>query len=103
MADPGLPLTTGEGNTAAQLRAKLDALKSSETPVVDQVDVERWLFDHAENLLAEAECGRLRGQLEAARQALTYIAGYQSETQSDAEGVTLMQAAARAALGVGDG
>src|SRR3954471_12995991 len=99
-AQPDRPLTTGEGSgldkTPAELLAEMRAFALT---LPDDLGS---LFGRDVARMCD-ECGRLRGQLEAARQALTYIAGYQSETQSDAEGVTLMQAAARAALGVGDG
>lgn len=102
---PGLPLTTGEGNTADELRAKLDALKSSETPVVDQADVERWLFNHAEDLVAE--CARLREQLDAVDDVLIKaigdvtglsMAGWDSERRWLGQVALARLEAARAAL-----
>src|SRR3954447_13773513 len=101
------PLTTGEGNTADFAAISRRWYMGYDRGAHDYTDAGcRVLAEHGfrdvHSLLAECErlrafskrandnCVSLSEQLDAARQALTYIAGYQSETQSDAEGVTLM-------------
>jgi hypothetical protein len=60
----------------------------------------QWLLDEKmRRQRAEAECGRLREQLDAARQALREIAGHDGHTAFE-YCVPMMVEAARAALGV---
>src|SRR3954468_10820122 len=86
MGEPGLPLTTGEGNTA-----DLDAISRRwymgyDRGAHDYTDAGcRVLAEHgfADVAALLAECSRLREQLDAARQALRGIDSFEKRRLID--------------------